>query len=82
MKERWSDYLKDFVPKWRHTPGWERFNEWRRPEPVEGYRRLATDSGFHVLLSKVLKQGIGDSWCCFGRCTITVHVAFLFHESG
>merc|ERR1739838_452746 len=53
MKERWSDYLKDFVPKWRHTPGWERFNEWRRPDPADGYRRLATNVGFHVLLSKV-----------------------------
>ena len=46
MKERWSRYLADYLPNWRHTPGWEEFNAWRKPDPAEGYRRLAEGSGF------------------------------------
>ena len=57
MKERWSQYLSDFVPKWRHTPGWEEFNGWRSPDPAEGYRRMASQAGFQVLHSKVQRIG-------------------------
>ena len=70
MKERWSEYLEDFVPKWRHTPGWERFNEWRTPDPAEGYRRLAIDSGFTVIQSKGVffcyHLGLVIHACCQG----------------
>ena len=58
MKERWSKYLCDFVPKWRHTPGWEEFNEWRTPDPADGYRRMAERTGFRVISSQV---------CCIRR---------------
>jgi len=53
MKERWSRYLADFVPNWRHTPGWEEYNTWRKPDPAEGYRQLAEDAGFTVLRAQV-----------------------------
>ena len=53
MKEKWIEYLRDFIPKWRHTPGWEKFNEWRTPDPADGYRQMASQAGFLVLYSQV-----------------------------
>ncbi|XP_064638436.1 juvenile hormone acid O-methyltransferase-like [Lineus longissimus] len=50
---RWNKYLKDFVPPWRHTPGWEKHNKWRK-HPVDGYTDLALQADLKVKVVKLV----------------------------
>ncbi|XP_074659506.1 malonyl-[acyl-carrier protein] O-methyltransferase-like isoform X2 [Tubulanus polymorphus] len=37
-----------FTPEWIYEPGWEEYTEWRYPDEVTGYRRMAESLGFTV----------------------------------
>ncbi|XP_074648762.1 juvenile hormone acid O-methyltransferase-like [Tubulanus polymorphus] len=51
--EKWAPYLKGFVPSWRHRPGWEKHNAWRKPNPAGGYRQILRTCGFLVQYCEV-----------------------------
>ncbi|XP_074661580.1 juvenile hormone acid O-methyltransferase-like [Tubulanus polymorphus] len=46
--EKWSPYFQGFTPDWSLEPSWEEYSEWRSPDIVSGYRRMAESLGFAV----------------------------------
>ncbi|XP_074646594.1 uncharacterized protein LOC141902662 [Tubulanus polymorphus] len=48
--EKWSPYFHGFTPEWSYpSSGWEEFSDWRFPDEVTGYRRMAESLGFTVI---------------------------------
>ncbi|XP_074661579.1 juvenile hormone acid O-methyltransferase-like [Tubulanus polymorphus] len=46
--EKWSPYFQGFTPDWSFEPGWEEYSEYRSPDVVTGYRRMAESLGLTV----------------------------------
>ncbi|XP_074658682.1 trans-aconitate 2-methyltransferase-like [Tubulanus polymorphus] len=47
--EKWSHYFEGYTAEWAYpSSGWEEFSDWRFPDEVTGYRRMAESLGFTV----------------------------------
>ncbi|XP_074653062.1 juvenile hormone acid O-methyltransferase-like [Tubulanus polymorphus] len=46
--EKWSPYFQGYTPEWSLEPGFEEYTEWRYPDAVTGYQRMAESLGFTV----------------------------------
>ncbi|XP_074643632.1 juvenile hormone acid O-methyltransferase-like [Tubulanus polymorphus] len=45
---KWSPYFQGYTPTWSFNPDWEEYREWRYPDEITGYRRMAESLGFTV----------------------------------
>ncbi|XP_074642779.1 juvenile hormone acid O-methyltransferase-like [Tubulanus polymorphus] len=45
---KWSPYFQGFTSSWLFHPVWEEYREWRYPDVVTGYRRMAESLGFTI----------------------------------
>merc|ERR1719233_468357 len=53
MKQRWGEYLSDFAVAPFDLLGTESTSDWKRTDPVMGYKKLAEEIGFQVLFCEM-----------------------------